>query len=138
MATHLFLSDDWITAARELGSEYKNSMGPPPDDVKLNVIVTEIPHRDDDLHGHIDTTSGTLMIERGHLDNPKLLLTIDYETARSAFVTRDQAALMQAFFAGKIYVEGDATQLMMLQVQDPGPDATELVHRLDALTAPDE
>lgn len=131
---HPFLSEEWIAAARVLGTEFEGSMGPPPADVKMNVIVTDIPHRDGDLLGHIDTTTGALLIEEGHQANPSLTLTVDYETARAAFVTRDPSALMQAFFAGKILVEGDASQLMMLQAQDPGPDASEFVRRLDAIT----
>lgn len=134
--SHPFLSDAWIAAARDLGTEFQGSIGPPPADVKMNVIVTAIPHRGGDLHGHIDTTSGALLIEEGHQNNPSLTLTVDYDTARAAFVTRDPAALMQAFFAGKILVDGDATQLMMLQsqTQDPGPDAAEFVRRLDEIT----
>ncbi len=133
--SHLFLSDEWIQAARDLREEFSGSIGPPPAEVKLNVIVTDISHRSDgELHGHIDTSGGSLIIERGHLEAPELTLTVDYETAYAAFVTRDQGALMQAFFSGKILVEGDATQLMMLQPQDPGPDAMEFVQRLDAIT----
>ncbi len=133
--SHLFLSDQWIQAARDLREEFAGSIGPPPADVKLNVIVTEISHRSDgELRGHIDTSSGSLIIEQGHLEAPELTLTVDYETAYAAFVTRDQGALMQAFFSGKILVEGDATQLMMLQPQSPGPDAMEFVQRLDSIT----
>lgn len=136
--TYPFLSDAWIAAARKLGEEFEGSIGPPPADVKMNVVVTDIPHRDGDLLGHIDTTTGALLIELGHQDNPTLTLTVDYETARAAFVTRDPAALMQAFFAGKILVDGDASQLMLLQAQpqDAGPEAIEFVHRLDAITDP--
>lgn len=135
--SHPFLSDAWIDAARSLGEEYRDSIDPSAAEVKMNVIVTDIPHRDGNLEGHIDTTNGTLMIERGHQDDPALTLTVDYDTAHSAFVTRDPAALMQAFFAGKIFVEGDASQLMMLQAQTqaPGPDAAEFADRLDAITS---
>ncbi len=133
--SHLFLSDEWIQAARDLREEFAGSIGPPPAEVKLNVIVTEIQHRSEgELRGHIDTSGGSLIIERGHLEGPELTLTVDYTTAYAAFVTRDQGALMQAFFSGKILVEGDATQLMMLQPQSPGPEAMEFVQRLDALT----
>ncbi len=125
-------------AARDLRHEFAGSVGPPPAEVKLNVIVTDIPHRsEEELRGHIDTSGGSLTIEQGHLEFPELTLTVDYVTAKAAFITRDPAALMQAFFAGKIFVEGDATQLLLLQPQDPGPEAIEFVRRLDAITRVD-
>ncbi len=133
--SHLFLSDEWIQAARDLREEFAGSIGPPPAVVKLNVIVTQIPHRSGgELRGHIDSSGGSLVIEKGHLETPELTLTVDYETAHAAFVTRDQGALMQAFFAGKILAEGDVTQLMMLQPGEPSPEIIEFVRRLDAIT----
>lgn len=133
--SHLFLSDEWIQAARHLREEFAGSIQPPPAEVKLNVIVTQIPHRSEgELRGHIDTSGGSLIIDKGHLETPSLTLTVDYGTAYAAFVTRDQSALMQAFFSGKILVEGDATQLMMLQPSEPSLEVIEFVKRLDAIT----
>ncbi len=134
-STHLFLSDDWIDAARELRNEFADRIPDPPVAVKLNVIITEIPHRDEDLEGHIDSSGGELIIERGHIDEPELTITVDYNTAISAFVTRDQQAVMQAFLGGKILVEGDASQLLMLQASEPTGDAVEMYQRLAAMTA---
>lgn len=134
-STHLFLSDGWIDAARELRNEFADRIPDPPVAVKLNVIITEIPHRDEDLDGHIDSSSGELIIERGHIDEPELTITVDYATAISAFVTRDQQAVMQAFLGGKIFVEGDASRLLMLQASEPTGDAIEMYQRLAAITA---
>ena len=135
--THLFLSDGWIQAARELRADYADQIPEPPIAVALNVIITAIPHRTGELLGNIDSSDGQLIIEEGHLDEPDLTLTVDYETAKAAFVTRDQAALMQAFFSGKILVEGDVSKLLVLQGQAPNGAATEVYERMAAFTEPD-
>lgn len=135
--THLFLSDEWIEAARALREEYAERIPDPPVAVRMNVVVSEIPHRDEQLEGHIDSSNGELIIDKGHIDEPELTITVDYETARAAFVTRDQQAVMQAFFGGKILVEGDASRLLVLQGQAPTDDALEMYERLDAFTSKD-
>lgn len=134
---HLFLSPGWIGAARELRAEFEDRIPEPPLAVQLNVVVTDIPHSDGRLDGHIDSSDGQLIIEEGHLDEPELTVTVDYDTARTVFVTRDPQMLMQAFFGGKILVEGDASRLLMLQAEPPGDDAIAMYQRLADLTAPD-
>ena len=135
---HAFLSDEWIEAVRALRAEYADRVPESPPPVRINVVITGCPHHDGDLLGHIDTTQGQVLIERGHLDRPELTITLDYETAYTLFVSRDPQASMRAFFSGKILVEGDVTKLLALQ--GPGqstslpPDTIELYERLDALT----
>lgn len=106
---------------------------------RINIVVTAIPHGESEvMEGHIDTTEGQTIIEYDHLDDPDLSVTVDYETAKAAFVTRDQEALMQAFFGGKILVEGDVSKLLALQSTPPGeiePLVIEMYHRLNAFTA---
>ncbi|MGI9610765.1 MAG: hypothetical protein ACR2NL_10780, partial [Acidimicrobiia bacterium] len=62
---YLFLSDEWIAKAAELRDEVEAAYGDripqPPTAVRVNVHVSQIPHRDD-LHGHIDTTGGTTTV----------------------------------------------------------------------------
>ena len=134
-----FLSDEWIDAARALRAEYAEEVPPSPVAVRLNVVITEIPHRDDDLQGHIDSSNGQMIIEQGHLDEPELTITIDYDTAKAAFVTRDQQAVMQAFLSGKIFVDGDASKLLALQAGPPDadPKAFEIYEKMQAFTADD-
>lgn len=121
-----FLSDEWIEAARQLRARYADQVPPSSVPVRLNVTVTDIPHREGDLDGHIDATGGQPIIERGHLDEADLTLTIGYEVAKAAFVTRDQQAVMQAFFQGQILLDGDASKLMALQASQLQPDDTAL------------
>ncbi len=133
--THPFLTDDWIEAARKLRQEFGDRIPPSPVPIRMNVVVTDSPHHEGPIHGHIDTSSGEILIEQGHLDEPELTLTVDYPTAFAAFVTRDVGTVMQAFMGGKILVEGDASKLLQLQAQNPTDDALEMYARLDALTA---
>ena len=139
MASYPFLSPEWIEAARALRHEYADRTPAAPVEARVNVVVTDIPHGEEpQLQGHIDTTSGQTIIEHGHLADPELTITVDYVTAKAAFVTRDQQEVMQAFFAGRILVDGDATKLLALQPGAPtGLDelAEELYQRLDEMTA---
>lgn len=141
MASYPFLSTEWITAARQLREEYAERIPESPIEARVNVVITEIPHGDEDtLEGHIDTSSGQTIIEQGHLDDPELTVTVDYGTAKAAFVTRDQQEVMQAFLGGKIMVDGDATKLLALQsspAEDIDPVAVEMYRKLDELTAKD-
>ena len=140
VTVYLFLSDEWIEEARALRARYENDVPTPSVAVRLNVVVTEIPHRDDDLQGHIDSGEGRTIIEQGHLDEPELTITIDYHTAKAAFVTRDQQVVMQAFIGGKIFVEGDASKLLALQAGGPpegDPLAMKIYEEMQAFTASD-
>lgn len=141
VASYPFLSSEWIEAARELRSEYTEQIPGTTVAAKVNVIITEIPHGDEDtLEGHIDTSSGQTIIEQGHIDDPELTVTVDYPTAKAAFVTRDQQEVMQAFLSGKILVDGDASKLLALQSGAPtdiDPVAVEMFQKLDAMTAKD-
>ncbi len=135
--TYPFLSDEWVAAAQALRAEYEGRIPEPPAAVRLNTIITKSPHHDGPLNGHIDTTQGQIIIDAGHIDSPDLTVTVDYATAKAAFVARDPQAVMQAFLSGKILVEGDVMKLMVLQSAQPSPEAIEMYQRLDALTSRD-
>jgi hypothetical protein len=137
VASYPFLSPEWITSARRLRAEFADRLPEPVVAARINVIVTDIPHDQSGImEGHIDTTEGQTIIEDGHVDEPDLTVTVDYETAKAAFVTRDQQALMQSFFAGRILVEGDPSKLLALQTAPPDVDPiiVEMYHRLNAFT----
>ncbi|MEZ5339914.1 MAG: hypothetical protein R2706_00240 [Acidimicrobiales bacterium] len=136
-ASFPFLSDEWIVAAKALRDEFADTAPTPPLATRINITITDIPHRDDDRLGHIDTTDGGTIIEEGHLDAANLFIRVDYGTAYAAFVTQNQQAVMQAFFEGKIYVEGDASQLLALQSGQVDPAGAAVYKRLEAITAKD-
>lgn len=135
MDRHLFLSAQWIEVARELRAAYVGRVPPVSVVTRINVTVTDIPHGEETtLEGHIDTTGGEMVIEEGHVDGPELAITLDYLTAKAAFVNRDQQVMMQSFLSGKIYVEGDMSVLFALQ-GDPAETDDERVALLGELYA---
>ena len=135
--SYRFLSPEWIEAARKLRAEYAERLPDPVVAARINVVITDLPGDDVEMAGHIDTSEGQTIIEYEHLDDPDLTVTIDYDTAKAAFVTRDQEALMQAFFGGKILVEGDVSKLLALQTAPPAdvePLLWEMYEKLNGFT----
>lgn len=131
---HAFLSDDWIEAAHAIRAEYRGKTQSVPHTVRMNLVVTEMPFGDGSLDAHLDTTSGEVELNKGHLEAPDLEVTVDYSTARAILVEGNPQAGMQAFMAGKIRVQGDMTKLMLLQTMPPDTTARELADRLRDIT----
>ena len=117
-----FLSPEWIEAAREIRERYSSQTAPIEVAVRVNQVVTEVPFGDGELHAHIDTSSGDVDLELGHLDQPDATITLSYETARALLVERDPAKVMQAFMSGGIQVEGDLMKVMAMQASTPQDD----------------
>jgi putative sterol carrier protein len=136
--TYVFLTDEWIEAARAL-REGADAPAGVPHTVKMNLIIVETPDHadfsDGAFHGHMDTSEGEMKMDKGHLDAADLTVTVDYETARAIFVEQNPQAGMQAFMSGKIKVEGDITKLMAMQSASPDPAAIELAGKLKDITA---
>ncbi len=129
-----FLSDEWIEEAHAIRAEYKDGTPTLDQPVRMNLVVTEIPFADADLRAHLDTTGGSLVIDKGHVEEADLTVTIDYCTAKAILVDRNPQAGMQAFMAGKVRVEGDMAKLMTIQTMPPGERADEMAERLRAIT----
>ena len=136
MATHPFLSDEWITEARRIHEEYRGQGAEVPHEVRMNLIVTDVPFGTGSLDAHADTSSGELEIDTGHLDTADVTLTLDYATARAILVEQDPQAGMQAFMGGRIKVQGDMTKLMILQgsLGAVDPVALEVAGRISEMT----
>jgi len=86
-----------------------------------------VPFGDGVIHSHIDTSSGELVMDLGHLDSPDLTVTTDYATARAIFLEQDPQAGMQAFLSGKVKVDGDMTKMMQMQIAMPKDDLADQV-----------
>ncbi len=135
---HPFLSDGWLAEARRMGKEYAEGLDAGEYLIRMNQVITDVPFGDGTLHTHIDSSSGTMEMETGHLDDPDVTVTLDYETARSVFIEGNREAGMQAFMAGKVVVQGDMTKLLLAMQQDqitPDPKAAELHKRIQDITA---
>jgi putative sterol carrier protein len=129
-----FLSDEWVAEARAIREEYQGKTVSVTHVVRMNLVVTEVPFGEGTIDAHMDTTSGDLELETGHLDPADLKVTVDYITAKSILVDGNPQAGMQAFMSGKIRVEGDIAKLMALQATPPDPAASEVAARLRDIT----
>ena len=132
-----FLSDEWLEEARRIRAEYEGKAMSFPHSVRMNLVVTQVPFGDRDIDAHMDTSTGELVLDVGHLENPDLKVTVDYDTAKAILIEGNPQAGMQAFMAGKIRVEGDMAKLLALQAAPVGADssAAEMANRLREITA---
>jgi len=133
-----FLSDDWVAESRRIREEYKDQIPEIPVSVRMNQVVNEVPFGDGVIHAHVDTSSGQLEVESGHLEAPDLTVTMTYATAKSILVDGDAQAAMNAFLGGRIKVDGDITKMIALQSAGASsasnPRAVEMVKRIQAMT----
>jgi putative sterol carrier protein len=119
MASYPFLSQDWITAARVVYDAHRGEAPPLTSTLRANLNITDVPFGDNPLKAHLDTSSGELELDLGHLDAADVTLTMAYDTAKAQIVTQDQSAVMQAFMGGRIKIEGDMSKVMALAAGTP-------------------
>ncbi len=129
-----FLSDAWIEEAHAIRAQFQERSPAIDHRVRMNLVVTEIPFGDGNLEAHMDTTHGELDIDKGHVDDADLTVTLDYGTAKALLIDRNPQAGMQAFMAGKIRVEGDMSKLMAFQAAPPDQHTDEMAERLRSIT----
>jgi hypothetical protein len=126
------LSPEWQDQAREIREEYKDRAPAIAHAARINQVVTDVPFGEGPITSHMDTSSGQLVMEEGHLDDPDATVTTDYHTARATVL--DPQSAMQAFMAGKVKIQGDMTKLMMLMQTPPDPVSTEIQQRIRDIT----
>ena len=132
-----FLSDAWMDEAKKIREEVGDSDTPPAHKVRMNMVIVDCPDgvgADGSVNTHMDTSSGQVEMDLGHLDEPDLTVTADYATAKAIFVDQNPQAGMQAFMSGKIKVQGDMAKLMAMQQGAPDPKAAEIAARIQAIT----
>ena len=134
MATHPFLSETWLVEARAIRSEYDGRGSPIGHAVRMNLVITSVPFESEILAAHLDTTSGELRLDLGHIDPVDLTVTLDYDIAKAILIEGNPQAGMQAFMAGKVKVEGDMAKLLALQGGVSDPSTAEVAARIKAIT----
>ena len=135
MAAYQFLSPEWTEEARKVRAEFADrAPAAPPVPMRMNLVVNEVPFGDGPLDAHLDTTSGEIVLEAGHLDPADLKVSIDYVTAKAILVEGNPQAGMQAFMAGRIKVEGDMSKLLALQATPTDPVHVEMAVRMRDIT----
>jgi putative sterol carrier protein len=131
----LFLSDEWTAEVKRLHAEVVTEPPAPTQSVRMNLVLTQSPLGNGTLEAHVDTSSGELVVETGHVDSPDLTVTVDYDTAKAILVDGDAQAAMQAFMSGRIRIDGDMTMLLALQSSPVDPVHQELAARVREITA---
>jgi hypothetical protein len=116
-----------MNEARSIRNKYADQVPDVAASIRINQVTTDVPFGDGTIHSYIDTSSGTLMMELGDLDDPDATITIDYDTAKAMFVDQDQAVAMQAFMSGKIVVQGDMMKMMALQTAMPTTEVSQKI-----------
>ncbi len=134
MATYQFLSDQWLDEARAIRAEFDGKGASIAHAIKMNLVIAEVPFGEGVVEAHVDTSSGELVLETGHIDPVDLTVSLDYDVAKAILVEGNPQAGMQAFMSGKIKVEGDIAKLMALQSITPDPVAAEIGARIQAMT----
>jgi putative sterol carrier protein len=141
--TYPFLSDEWIAEARKIRAEMADTVReagevPTASTVRMNQVITDVPFGDGHLDAHLDTSSGTLEMETGHLEQADVTVTLDYATAKAIFVDGTLEAGMKAFMDGKVRVQGDMAKLIsaLQQLAPPDPGAVDQAQaRIREITA---
>jgi hypothetical protein len=133
--SHPFLSDEWMTAAKEIRAKYAGQTTKVPTALRINQVVTGAPFGEGTVESYLDTSSGDVVMDLGHLDEADVTVTTDYDTATAIFVLQDAAAGMQAFMTGKIQVQGDMMKLMAMQTAMPTDEASQkIAEEIKAIT----
>jgi putative sterol carrier protein len=134
MATYQFLSDDWLNEARAIRAEFDGKGASIDQSIRINLVIGAVPFGEGTVDAHVDTSSGELILDTGHIDPIDLKVSLDYDVAKAILVEGNPQAGMQAFMAGKIKVEGDIAKLMALQSITPDPAAVEIASRILEIT----
>lgn len=142
----MFLSPDWIRAVKQIRDEF--DMGARETDlgVRANVTIVDAPFEVPVVLGHLDTNSGTLILDEGHLGDADFSIEMPYSLAYEIFVERDPAAVVPVLLGGQVKLTGDSSMILLLAdfilladgsdetAEGLGPVAGEIVKRIDAIT----
>jgi len=134
MAQFPFLSDEWVDEARKIREEFEGQAATVPHQVRMNLVITEVPFGEGAIDAHMDTSDGSVRLETGHIDPVDLKVTVDYATAKAILVEGNAQVGMQAFMQGKVRVEGDMAKLMGLGGAPADDTAAAVAQRLREIT----
>lgn len=133
---HLFLSEEWMTATREIRGRYHGKTVKITQSIKMNQVVTGAPFGSGTVHSYLDTSSGEVVMDLGALPDADVTVTTDYQTARKIFLEQDPSVALQAFLSGYIKVQGDIVKMMAMQIIIPQDDiGKEFAQEIWSITA---
>ncbi len=132
---YVFLSDEWMVAAREIRGRYESDLPEVTVTVRINQVITDVPFGEGTIHAYVDTSEGGVTLELGELDEADAVLVVDYHTAHAMIVEQDPAVVMQSFLAGRIKVQGDMMKLMAMQTAMPSNEfSLQVAEEIKAIT----
>jgi hypothetical protein len=134
MGTYLFLSDEWLDQVRAIRAEFDGQGASIDHSIRMNLVIGAVPFGEGTVLAHVDTSTGELVLETGHIDAVDLTVSLDYDVAKAILVEGNPQAGIQAFMSGKVKVEGDIAKLMALQSLNPDPGAVDIAARILAIT----
>ncbi|MGC8480037.1 MAG: SCP2 sterol-binding domain-containing protein [Acidimicrobiales bacterium] len=112
---YIFLSPEWIEAARRLRDEHLGDTSRLVPALRLNQLVREVPFQSEPITAYLDTSEGAVVFEVGELEDPDVSIALDYEVAKAIVTGGDPSVLLESFLAGRIQVTGDMTKLLAIQ-----------------------
>ncbi len=134
MPKYPFLSPEWMEEAKKIREEYRGKGGAAAHSIKMNQVITDVPFGEGTIDAHMDSSSGEMEMDLGHIEGAEVKVTVPYTVAKAIFVDGNPQAGMQAFMAGQIKVEGDMTKLMAMQGAAPDPTAKEVATKIQEIT----
>lgn len=146
VAAHEFLSPDWIRAVKQIRDELELGVQETDLGVRANVTIVDAPFEVPVVLGHLDTNSGTLILDEGHLGDADFGIEMPYSLAYEIFVERDPAAVVPVLLGGQVKLTGDSSMILLLAdailvadlsdgpAQGLGSTTSEMVKRIDAIT----
>lgn len=109
-----FLSNDWVTAAKQVQEE-STDLGESAVSVRMNLDVINVPAEISEgvVAAHLDTSDGKVDLDVGHMNDPEIAIKIDYTVAKAILIDGNSQAGVNAFMAGKVkLLSGDLAKLM--------------------------
>lgn len=110
----MFLSPAWIRAVGRIRDELDIGVQETDVGVRANVTIVDAPFEVPTVLGHLDTNSGTLILDEGHLSDADFDLEMPYSLAYEIFVERDPAAVVPVLLGGQVKLTGDSSKILLL------------------------
>ena len=143
----MFLSPAWISAVRQIRDEHRNLVPESGMGVRANVTISDAPFDEPTVLGHLDTNSGTLLLDEGHMSDADFAVEMPYSLAYEIFVERDPAAAVPVLLGGQVKLTGDSSKILLLAdffvpsddsldtASDLASAARKIIRQIDAITA---
>ncbi|MGC0421507.1 MerR family transcriptional regulator [Embleya sp. AB8] len=133
---HPFMSDAWIAAVSRLSrliTPDPEKRTPHP--AIVDIVVSDVPGRDDPAELHLDVFQGRVLVRPGLLPGPDLIVHMDYDTARRVILLNDRHAPREALAGGRMTARGDLFGLTVFREALAGLSNWDLGAVLRELTA---